>query len=341
MSVLKSDTSRLARGEVSETHQSLKNRRNYRITGIPIATQPNLNAVAAATGIDEFDSGSVQELRETFDEPHPKGIEKDASPYPSGLYPFNHVFESESGHIREIDDSPGAERLFTEHKSGTFEEIHPDGTKVVKVIGDNYEIIAGTSNIFIGATKNSGDALNLTVNGNVRELIKGDYHLEVEGDYTQKIHGSLRTKVGVSGFGNLEEEVIGNHAYHITGNVKGTVGPVSGQASPGEGDVQLNIVGNESHFVGKDLVIKALVIYLSLHFNDMTIVAEEDLGIATASGITSIKAGTVMDLRAATSAVVEADTGDLSLRSLKSNVDIDAGVDIHCCRLMQMHHSLI
>ena len=85
------------------------------------------------------------------------------------FYPFNHVHESESGHISEIDDSPGSERLFTQHMSGTFEEIHPDGTKVVKIIGDNYEIIAGSSNVIISG------AVNLTVEGSVRELIKGDY----------------------------------------------------------------------------------------------------------------------------------------------------------------------
>ena len=144
------------------------------------------------------------------------------------------MFESESGHIREIDDSPGAERLFTQHKSGTFEEIHPDGTKMVKVIGDNYEIIAGASNVLIQGN------VNLTTVGTVRELIKGDYHLEVEGNYTQKIHKNLRTRVGAgSAGGNLEEEIMGNHAYNINGYVRGNVGPLEGQAAPGEGDVDI------------------------------------------------------------------------------------------------------
>ena len=74
--------------------------------------------------------------------------------------------ESEAGHIKEIDDSPGSERLFTQHMSGTFEEIHPDGSKVVKIVGDNYEIVAGASNVSITGN------VNLTVAGTVRELIK-------------------------------------------------------------------------------------------------------------------------------------------------------------------------
>lgn len=63
-------------------------------------------------------------------------------PTPYGAqYPYNHVRESEPspgrdvsnedppkncGHIEEWDDTPGAERLYRQHKSGTFEEIHPD-----------------------------------------------------------------------------------------------------------------------------------------------------------------------------------------------------------------------
>ena len=58
----------------------------------------------------------------------------------------------------------------------------------------------------------------------MRELIKGDYHLEVEGNYTQKIHKNHRVKVGAgkSG-GNREEEIRGNHAYQINGDVKSRI----------------------------------------------------------------------------------------------------------------------
>ena len=86
------------------------------------------------------------------------------------------MHESECGHIHEVDDTPGGERLLEQHISGTFTEIHPTGDKVVKVVGKNYEIIVSDSNILI-----EGD-LNVTVNGNKNELIKGDYVLEVEGD---------------------------------------------------------------------------------------------------------------------------------------------------------------
>ena len=36
---------------------------------------------------------------------------------------------------------PIAERLYQQHRTGTFEEIHANGDRVTKVIGDNYEIV--------------------------------------------------------------------------------------------------------------------------------------------------------------------------------------------------------
>jgi len=283
------DTNRLAQGRTSETHTSLINRRTNRLSGdfaIPIATQPYLKAVS-----DE----AVQETRGTFEEPQPKGISSTAEPYTSGQYPYNHVFESESGHIREIDDSPGAERLFTQHKSGTFEEIHPDGTKVVKIIGDNYEIIAGSSNVYITGN------VNITTEGTVREYIKGDYHLEVEGNYTQKIHKNLRTRVGAgSSGGNLEEEINGNHGFFIKGFVRGNVGPLEGQAAPGEGDVDINIVGNETHVVGKKIKMASEDSSVYNSNTNMILSAKENMNVVTASGIMSIKAGSKVDIQSTT-----------------------------------------
>jgi len=280
------DTSRLAQGEASETHEALIARRARRVENIPTATQPFLKAVS-----DE----AIQETRGTFDEPHPKGIESDAQPYTSSAYPYNHVFESESGHIREVDDSPGAERLLTQHKSGTFEEIHPDGTKMVKVIGDNFEIIAGKSNVLI-----QGD-VNLTTVGTVRELIKGDYHLEVEGNYTQKIHKNLRTRVGAGeAGGNLEEEINGNHGFFIKGFVRGNVGPLEGQSGPGEGDVDINIVGSETHVVGKDITLHSAADTLFSSGNDMMLTATSNMNAVTTSGIMSIKSGSKVDIQSTT-----------------------------------------
>jgi len=321
------DTNRLAQGEVSETHNSLINRRLRRLrgdpsinddtvgvdddscltslgTGVPTATQPYLKQVSDA---------AVEETRGWWDELDPKGIKKYAAAYVSGQYPYNHVNESESGHIHEIDDTKGGERLYRQHMSGTFEEIHPDGSKVVKIIGDNYEIIAGKSNIAI-----FGD-VNITTSGTVRELIKGDYHLEVEGNYTQKIHKNHRVKVGVGeGGGNREEEIRGNHAYQINGNVKSRI----------TGNVDTIIEKSEVKFINDTSSLSVqnaikIVATGPTYANgatsgDITIVANNNLSTTTISGITSFKSGDKLNMKSAATMHIKSET----------TIDMDATTEV-------------
>ena len=65
----------------------------------------------------------------------------------SSKFPYNYVEESESGHVFEVDDTPGKERLSKRHRSGSFEEMHSDGSVMTKVVKDNYEVILGEDNI--------------------------------------------------------------------------------------------------------------------------------------------------------------------------------------------------
>ena len=282
-----SDVSRLARGIESEEHEGLKLRRRLKQDDIPIATKPHIPTVS--------DSSTAEE-RTTWSEPDPKSVASNLIPYPSAKYPYNHVYESEAGHIQEIDDTPGGERLMQQHSTGSFQEIHPDGSKVVKVVGDNYEIIAGTSNVLI-----SGD-VSLTMSGNVRELVKGDYVLEVEGNYTQNIHGEHEVKVGK----NRAEEILGNHAYNIGRGIKGRVGE----------DVDSLINGNETRSVGgsydlsvtKDLSIGSLE-------GDIFAFANNDFQISTASGIVSMKAGDKLDIRSAKAMTIKTEANGLNITS--------------------------
>ena len=313
------DTNRLAQGLTSESHNSLKKRRKQRLrgdptkvdetvgvdddnlakdvkgTGIPTATKPYITSVADAP---------VQETRGYWSEPDPKSIKKNANPYVSARYPYNHVHESESGHIREIDDTPSHERLFTQHRSGTFEEIHPNGNKVVKVIGDNYEIVAGSSNVSISGS------VNITVEGSVRELIKGDYILEVEGDYTQKIHKNHLVKIGAgTAGGNREEEIRGNHAQQINGNKLTRITGFNDRLTEKS---ELTIINDTSSFsVVNDIKVASLS-------GSITTVAEQNLSTTTLSGITSFKSGDKLNMKSATTMHIKSET----------TIDMDATTEV-------------
>ncbi len=204
------DTNKLGRdGGYNKTHPSYINRYSKRIwsgsddnpDNIQIATKPNNKSV---------DPSGTDDIRKMWSEPEPKlGL--------STRYPFNHIQESESGHIHEIDDTPGAETILNYHRSGTFEEILPDGSKTTKIVGSEYEITIYDKNVYIKGK------CNITIDGDCRQLVKGDYVLEVFGDYTEKIHKSKHTKIGASGEGNYTYEINGNRSGHISDTDKLTI----------------------------------------------------------------------------------------------------------------------
>ena len=103
-------------------------------------------------------------------------------------YPHNKVLFTESGHIQEFDDTPNAERIHTYHKTGTFEEIHPDGSKVIKVVKNNYELILGDDSIYVRGT------MNLVVDADVNVKIAGKVNIDVGGTLDSKSGGTTTIK---------------------------------------------------------------------------------------------------------------------------------------------------
>ena len=116
-------------------------------------------------------------------------VEEPETPF-NAQYPFNHVKQSESGHIQEVDDTPGAERLHKYHRSGTFEEIHPDGKQVIKIVGDKYEAVLKDNNLHVKGK------LNITVDGDASIYSKGDCTLQVDGDMEKIVGGDLTMNAG-------------------------------------------------------------------------------------------------------------------------------------------------
>ena len=109
--------------------------------------------------------------------PKPEYIDKpDINKRALANYPFNKVFESESGHVIEIDDTPGLERISETHKSGTGYEVDENGNKVTRIKNDNYTIIAGDDTVDI-----SGNA-HLTISGNLRLSVSGGCSITSGGD---------------------------------------------------------------------------------------------------------------------------------------------------------------
>lgn len=103
----------------------------------------------------------------------------------NATYPYNHVKETESGHIKEFDDTADNERIHEYHKSGTFYEVQPDGTKVTRVVGENYMIVAKGNDVNIKGN------CNLTIDQNCTTYIKGDWDILVGGNKTETVQGTV------------------------------------------------------------------------------------------------------------------------------------------------------
>ena len=222
------DTNRLATNDSNNPHLGLELRKLTRKTGVPTA---DFDAVPVeehiSTAIEASDS-------DTWNQPE--------IPY-AAVYPFNHVFESESGHVMEIDDTKDNERLFTQHRTGTSQEIDKDGNQVNIIKGDHYNIVSGKRQAVIegnadltiggrhkiyinkdGATNNHYDiqvgpnaSVNIQIDkGDMNVVLKdGKLNTNVAGDYNMKIGGNMNLDVR----GNKTETVSGSKTSNTTGNV--------------------------------------------------------------------------------------------------------------------------
>ena len=134
----------------------------------------------------------------------------------AATYPFNHVYESESGHLLEFDDTPDKERILLYHHSGTETEITDLGTTNT-IIKDDHNCITeknsrhyikGNSDITIqgrhkiilnadGATDNNYD-IQVGPNANVNiQVDQGDINMAaLDGNINMFANNDMNLRVG-------------------------------------------------------------------------------------------------------------------------------------------------
>lgn len=97
-------------------------------------------------------------------------------------YPYNRATVTESGHSQEFDDTPGNERIRTQHRSGSFQEYQNTGNVVHKIVGNGYTIVAKDNNV--------------TISGKCTVTIYGDTEMEVRGNLYSKVNGNAKINTG-------------------------------------------------------------------------------------------------------------------------------------------------
>jgi hypothetical protein len=218
-------------------------------------------------------------------------------------YPYNKVYESEGGHITEIDDTPGFERTHRMHTSGSYEEIYNNGTRQVKIVGDDYEIIVNNKNIHIKGN------MNMTIDGDLRQLVYGNYHLEVEKDMTMNIKGSLQQGIQ----GNHEAEIARNRSVNIGNNDNLLI----------NNDLITNVVNDNLMTISNDYVINTAKNYSNTSYENMNLFAggkysQSSVGDYAVASNGNMKFGTTGNL-------TEEIDGTHTLTCAEADITYDAG----------------
>jgi hypothetical protein len=105
-----------------------------------------------------------------------KEVGPEPKPAYAAKYPNNQVIQTTSGHIVELDDTPGKERVHVRHKSGSYVEINNKGRVVIKAADDQFFITAGDSKHYTDkkATYESKGKMTITTKDKVDIIATGE-----------------------------------------------------------------------------------------------------------------------------------------------------------------------
>ena len=224
------DTNRLAVNDTTKEHGSLTARKAARLENIPTADFDEVGSNIAASDTDNWSQPAI-----TY----------------NAVYPYNHVFESESGHIKEYDDSFTIDedgirtnhyRIYERHSSGTSYEIDTAGNRIDLNMAsyfnitqsDNKHYIKGNSDVTIdgrhkvfinksGIADNNYDIqvgpnanVNIQVdNGNLNVVTKtGQFNFDVGSDMNVNVGGNYNLNVQ----GSETKTVEGTTTHNTTGS---------------------------------------------------------------------------------------------------------------------------
>lgn len=197
----KPDTNKLATGDVFELEDTIFTFKLNAREG----EGPPLGGTFTDAGVPEDATRNEVDITleiptafegEPWDEPEPAWCT---------IYPYNKVFETESGHVVEYDDTEGHERIQIYHRTGTYIEIDQNGSVTRRTMGDSYNLIEKNSYTRIGkdatitiAAPQREEGAGVTEDYPTRLKIfveEGSAEVEVMGDVRMKVHENMQMEV--------------------------------------------------------------------------------------------------------------------------------------------------
>jgi len=206
----------------------------------------------------------------------PIGYEK---PFKHGAkYPYNKVTKTEAGHIFEMDDTPGAERLHLYHSKGSYIEWDFTGSRNDGIMGNYHQSTAGIRNDFTKSIHNiiTIGAFNI-LSGLSASMVAGA-SASIKAGASVDVTSALATSVSAGG------------AVSVTGgadvSIKSLVDITSTApiVTSNGGSVTMTGLKNK-----KQKFQLAEDLFSLITFNDTTAVMLDTTGISATAGVTTLE----------------------------------------------------
>ena len=222
-----SDVNRLARNDEDSPHSTLTLRKADRDLAVGTAQIDGVTKGVAKipSDLDTITgAGTGRPVVGTWDEPETEY---------ATIYPNNHVFETEGGHIKEFDDTKDKQRIHERHASGTGYEIFNNGTKITRVKQDNYNIISNDEFCHIQGDQRTTIDKGLRIRVNSLGEAGNNYNIEVGqgSNVNVEVNGgniNLTTLSSGQDAGDININCSRNMNMQIAGNMNiGVVGQIT------------------------------------------------------------------------------------------------------------------
>jgi hypothetical protein len=173
------------------------------------------------------------------------GVSVSVPEQPPSQYPNNQVQETPSGHIIEIDDTPGGERVMIRHRTGAGVDFRADGTVIISSKHQKIEVTGGDHTTIV-----EGEG-NLVYKGNLNLTVSGDFNVDVGGNYNLKVGG------------DKQEEIKGRHTKVVNRDQNYTIRGARGEQVIGMAtttvldDYNVIVKGTMNNYVEQDIEMLA------------------------------------------------------------------------------------
>lgn len=193
------------------------------------------------------------------------GLSLDLPDLPTSQYPYNQVKETVSGHVIEIDDTPGAERILYKHRSGSGVEMRHDGTVIYSSTKNTVRVIACDEKVIVDGDGELSYNGNLTLNvaGDFDLVVGGNFNITTSGDKIEDTHGSVKQNVRKSMKTMVTQHksdfTVGEYTQTVLGNSNNII----------KGNYSNVIEGSSEFFIGGDLTTttEGTIVYTAPNIN--------------------------------------------------------------------------